>query len=425
MLIDDFTLIKPIGKGAFGEVYITSKQGSKEKFATKKIEKKRFIENPRAKKYLDNEINILKLVDHPNIVKLFTIKETSQYMYIVTEYCNGGGLSDCLEAYKQKYNSSFPENVVQYLMRQIMSGIKYLHDNRILHRDLKLDNILVCFDNEEDRKKKNMLKATVKIIDFGFARYLKNEELAFSALGSPINMDPIILRKLNKLDYANEFGYDEKADIWSLGTLTYEMMVGNCTFDANSMADLVKRIDKGDYLLPTSLSKEAVSFLNCMLQYDYKKRFTASQLSRHYFLTKSINQFHPVNLIEIKKHVKGQNIKMNTKLNKSIWEVFGTGGIILEDYGPKNMFPEDPNGGDNKALKRGKVEDKPDNKIIRVQQKNDSGKHLNQKALNEEFMKVFEIINDDFIHVEPKLIPFIPGDDPAIINKPTDFFVDN
>ena len=99
MLVDDLTLLKCLGKGAFGEVYLTSKQGSKEKYATKKIEKKRFTANPRAKKYLDNEINILKIIDHPNIVKLFTIKETSNFMYIIAEFCNGGDLSKCLEDY--------------------------------------------------------------------------------------------------------------------------------------------------------------------------------------------------------------------------------------------------------------------------------------------------------------------------------------
>ncbi len=272
MLLDDFSLLEPIGEGAFGKVYLTSKQGSKKKFATKKIEKKRFTRNPKARKYLDNEINILKILNHPNVVKLYTIKETSQDMFIVTEFCNGGDLSNCLEEHYKKYKRAFPENIVQYLMRQIISAIKYLHDHKILHRDLKLDNILVCFDNEEDRKQKNMLKATIKIIDFGFARYLKNEELAISVLGSPINMEPGILKKLNKIDYGNEFGYDEKADIWSLGTLTYEMLVGKCSFDADSMENLVKRVEKGDYILPTSLSKEAVSFLNSMLQYDYKRR---------------------------------------------------------------------------------------------------------------------------------------------------------
>ena len=97
-------------------------------------------------------------------------------------------------------------------------------------------------------------------------------------------MDPGILRKLNKMDNSSEYGYDEKVDIWSLGTICYEMLIGKCPFDAESMKDLVKKVEKGDYFIPTTLSKEAVSFLIGMLQYDLKKRMTAKQLLRHKFI---------------------------------------------------------------------------------------------------------------------------------------------
>ena len=148
MLVEDLTLLKCLGKGAFGEVYLTSKQGTKQKFATKKIDKK-FTQNPRAKKYLDNEINILKEINHPNIIKLYEVKETTQFSYLLMELCNGGGLSDCLEYYQKKYKKPFTEEIVQYLMKQIVSGINYLHEKNILHRDIKLDNILVNFDSDE------------------------------------------------------------------------------------------------------------------------------------------------------------------------------------------------------------------------------------------------------------------------------------
>ena len=434
MLIDDLTLIQPIGKGAFGEVYLTSKQGSKEKYATKRIEKKRFTANPRAKKYLDNEIDILKDINHPNIVKLYDIKETSQYLYLVTEFCNGGGLSDCLEYYDENYNKPFPENVVQYLMKQIVSALSYLHGKKILHRDIKLDNILVKFDNEEDRKKKNMLKATVKLIDFGFARYLKNEELAYSTLGSPINMDPGILRKLNKVEHSNEYGYDEKADIWSLGTICYEMLIGKCTFDADSMANLLKKVEKGDYFLPATLSKEAVSFLNCMLQYDYKRRLSALELSRHKFLNKNVNDFNQINLSKIKSKVKGENIRINSKMNQSIWALFGGESTILDNIGCNGMINKNIKNNNVEKLEpikeeieiKDRVKPKPqqDNQIPPVIPRRPSGKRLKEKTLEEEFMEVFDFINNDCIFIEPKLIPIIPGDDPAIINR-TEYCDDN
>ena len=435
MLVDDMTLIKPLGKGAFGEVYLTSKRGSSQKFATKRIDKK-FTMNPKAKKYLDNEIAILRAIDHPNIVKLYEVKETSTCYYLVTEYCNGGGLSDCLEEYHNKHNKPFPEEIVQYLMKQIVDALKYLHEKTILHRDIKLDNILVNFDNEEDRRNKNMLKAKVKMIDFGFARYLKKEELAYSTLGSPINMDPGILRKLNKMSHSSEYGYDEKADIWSLGTICYEMLIGQCTFDADSMKDLVSKVEKGDYFIPTTLSKEAVSFLNGMLQYDFKKRLTAKQLSRHKFINKDFNQLQKINLKEIKKNVKGSKLKINSKMNQSIWDVFGDGqcSVVLEDFDQENMVDEESSTNDE-TDKENKDNDQVnfaqqvnyqdnENKMTSVykpqkiiEKPPSQEKPLNQKALEKEFMKVFDIINDDFIFIEPKLIPIIPGDDPNVIYR--------
>jgi len=424
MLVDDYALIKPLGKGAFGEVFLTSKIGTNQKFATKQIDKK-YASNPKAKKYLDNEIMILKDIDHENIVKLYDVKETSQYFYLVTEYCNGGGLSDCLEKYQEEHNAAFPEELVQYLMKQIVSALRYLHSKRILHRDIKLDNILVHYESEDDRIKKNLMKAKVKMIDFGFARYLKKEELAYSTLGSPINMDPGILRKLNKMEHSKEYGYDEKADIWSLGTACYEMLIGNCTFDADSMKDLVSKVERGNYFLPSTLSKEAVSFLNGMLQYDFKKRFTAEQLYRHKFLNKKYEELSKINLQEIKSHVAGSKIRINTKLNQSIWNVFGDGhcSTILEEVGSEDMI-ENPS---NPINISDDTNPKPGPTIIRENKNKEEKpkKKMSEEELRKEFLKVYERVNDDFIYIDPKLLPIIPGDDPAVINKVSEFNEDN
>ena len=445
MIVDDLSLSKTLGKGAFGEVYLGTKQGTQKQFAIKKIDKK-FTSNPKAKKYLDNEISILRDINHPNIVKLYDVKETSSFYYLVTEYCNGGSLSDCLETYIEKYNKPFPEEVVQFLMRQIVSALSYLHKKTILHRDIKLDNILVQFDDENDRKKQNLLKAKVKMIDFGFARYLKKEEIAMSTLGSPINMDPGILRKLNKMANSRDYGYDEKADIWSLGTICYEMLIGKCAFDANSMKDLVRKVEKGDYLIPKTLSKEAVSFLNGMLQYDFKRRLTAAQLYRHKFLRKNYNEFTRIDPNEIKKNLKGSKIRINTKINQSIWEVFGGYSDILDSINENEILEnasEEENKEEENAIKKEEEEKKiekknnkyesdnfkfenglKDNTII-IRREPSKQENINGKLLEEEFQKVYEMVNDDFIYIEPKLIPIIPGDDPAVINKVSDFCDNN
>ena len=424
MLIEDLTLIKCLGKGAFGEVYLTSRQGSKQKYATKKIDKK-YVSRPKAKKYLDNEIKILKEVDHPNIIKLYEVKETTQFFYLIMELCNGGSLADRLEEYIKKNKKPFPEETVQYLMKQIMSAINYLHSRNILHRDIKLDNILVNFDNDEDKRNNNVLKAKVKIIDFGFARHLAPAQLAYSTLGSPVNMDPGILRKLNKMDNQNEYGYDEKADIWSLGTICYEMLIGKSTFDANSMRDLVRKVESGNYYLPTTLSKEAVSFLNGMLQYDSKKRLSANQLYNHKFLKKPYSELTKINLKEASKNIIDSQLKINSKNNQSIWVIFETNEEDgdLDDISPMVEMPINHQQQQNVEMQ--KINNDNENKFNMPGLGKDDGEKIDEKVMKKNILEAFDMMNDDFIFIEPKLIPVIPGDDPTVINKVTEFNEDN
>jgi serine/threonine protein kinase len=229
------------------------------------------------------------------------------------ELCNGGELSKILKQYIAKYNKAFPEEIVQYLMRQICDAINYLHNLDIMHRDIKLDNILLHFDNEEDKKNLDIMKGTVKIIDFGFAIFLNNK-LAETSVGSPQNMDPRILEKLTNQGRLKKLGYDKKADIWSLGSICYEMLIGKAVFDAEDLEELVFLIEKGDYQLPSGLSREVVSFLNGMLQYDSTIRLSSFQLVHHRFLTEDIKNCHKINL----------TISLNVQhsKNQTIWDIF-------------------------------------------------------------------------------------------------------
>ena len=322
MIVDNLVLEKCLGKGAFGEVYLTSKKGTNEKFATKKLEREQ-IEKSEAMKYLKNEIIILQNLKHPNIVRFEDVKKTKKHFYIVMEFCNGGELSQALEKYQQKFGKPFSQEIVQHLMRQIIGAFKYIHGLKIIHRDIKLDNILLNFENEEDKANLNMMKANCKIIDFGFACRISKTGLQYSCLGSPINMDPIILKKLNSTGKkARQLGYDQKADIWSLGTICYEMLIGKSAFDAEDMDELVSKIEDGTYSVPTNLSREVISFLNAMLQYDSHARLNSLELSRHVFLTKDVKDFYPIDMKKVSKKVDNKGLNINVKRNKSIWAIF-------------------------------------------------------------------------------------------------------
>ena len=443
--LDDLTFFKILGKGSFGEVYLTSKEGHTELFATKKIPKS-MADSENVKKYFHNEINILKEINHPNIMKLIEVKQSKDNYYLVCELCNGGSLNDCLDKYRKINRKPFTEEIVQYLMRQIIDAIKYLHNCHILHRDLKLDNILVNFENEQDKKDMNMLGAQVKIIDFGFATRLDpNKKLAFSTLGSPINMDPTILRKLNHIDN-NVSGYDEKVDIWSLGTLCYEMLIGKATFDANNMRELVKKIETGEYTIPTTLSKEVVSFLNAMLQYDSKIRLSADELSRHYFLTKNIKDFTRIDINKIKNNLtEDDEIKINVKKNQSIWAIFNNeealdevpGYIVNEKEDSLTPISESGNPSENNNnmnnnipktynFTKNNINRNPGQAFMNhLAQKNMNYNNEQSKGFSTPqtpspsksdikvtLQKAFDAINEDFIYIPPIFIPILPGNDP-------------
>ena len=107
------------------------------------------FERPENKDRLLYEIEILKYLNHPNIVKFYGLKKTLNNWYLITEFCNGGSLLSNLKKYINHFRRPFPEDLVQYLMKQIVSALQYLHFNKIIHRDLKLDNILVNFQSDE------------------------------------------------------------------------------------------------------------------------------------------------------------------------------------------------------------------------------------------------------------------------------------
>ena len=328
--IDDFVLVKQIGKGNFGEVYLTQRKGTSELYATKKMNRKE-CERPPLQTRLINEIQILQMVNHPNIVKYIDLKKSLNNWYLITEYVGGGSLLDNLKRYISIYRRAFPEDIVQHFMKQILDALNYLHFNRIIHRDLKLDNILLSYPSEYDKQSLNLKSAQVKLIDFGFATILPvNKDVTFTALGTPPNMDPKILEQFNT--GVKNPGYNEKIDIWSLGTLCYEMVVGHSPFVASNIKELYQKVKQGNYTIPSSLSEEIVTFIDEMLQQDTNERADTNKLLNHKFLVNPVNTFHPSNIRSLKAtFLPGGLINMKSKKTKqqynynnnmNIWEIF-------------------------------------------------------------------------------------------------------
>ena len=375
MLVDNLILTKSLGKGSFGEVFLTKKVNGKELYATKRMDRAEY-EKPENNKRLLNEVSILQKISHKNIVKLIEVKKTKSHIYIVTEYCNGGSLSDNLNKYRLIHRKPFSEKIVQYLMKQLVSAIYYLHMNKIVHRDLKLDNILLHYPNENDKAYLNLLKAEIKLIDFGFATRLRSAKgnLTNTILGTPSNMEPHMLRNMEN-HMPSIKGYDEKVDIWSLGTLCYEMLVGRMTFAGHTMDELYKKVKEGNYKLPVWLSKEAVSFINGMLQYDSNKRLSAGDLLKHDFLTKNIDDFQSIDVTQLKDKVHGKMMNVNIKQNDTIWEMFNEEGNANINF--------------NNPINEQQNVDKNAKKVLNLE--------YNEKILNKNTPQIFKKNNYDNI----------------------------
>ena len=413
---EELTFIKQIGKGAFGTVYLTTMEGNLNYYATKIVEKS-IADSPKIKRYFHNEIEILKEIEHKNIMKLITIKQSEDKYYLVCELCNGGSLHHCVNKYLKMYRKPFSEEIVQYLMRQIIEALKYLHSHKIIHRDLKLDNILVTFKNEKDKEILNMYGAQIKIIDFGFSTHSNKQDLHKSVLGSPLYMDPMILKKYTKKE-KNIKGYNEKIDIWSLGNLCYEMLLGKSAFQTADIKTLEEKIEKGFYYLPTTSYKEVVGFLVGMLQYDSNVRLSADELSKHPFLMKNIRHFERIDIREMDKYIKDNKLEIGIYEDKNLWNMFNSKynrylDIIPEDSDISESIFFNGNG----LIKNSN--NKNGNNIIynsNIYNGNINTNKTNNNKTNGEIKnllkKAFDKINLNFLILPEKFIPLIPGNDP-------------
>jgi serine/threonine protein kinase len=300
--------IKPIGEGTFATVYlvqdiITGKYYAKKVVKTSKMSKKLLH-------YFIAEKLILRAsiaYNFKNIIKAHRIEKLTNGDYdLILDYCNGGSLHECLYNYINRYRKPFPENIVRYLMEQILIGVECLHKFGIIHRDLKLGNILIKYNNENDRINQNILAAEIKIIDFNVSYFPKSSDPK-TFLGTIPNMAPSVIKTY---EYPQIEEYDNKIDIWSLGTICYEMLFGKPLFSNIQNNENFNNIINANFTIPETISPKARSFLYCMLQKDGINRLSCTQLLNHEFIKENffIDQTSDYDKIPIINKNYNQNI---------------------------------------------------------------------------------------------------------------------
>lgn len=256
-----------IGSGSFGTVYLGMNSITGELMAVKQVEllSDKSDEHEQRKKSmidaLQREMKLLQDLQHPNIVQYLGSNCENNYLNIYLEYVPGGSVATMLSNY-----GAFEESLIRNFVKQILHGLKYLHDRSIIHRDIKGANVLV--DN----------KGTIKISDFGISKKLEDKNARTSLQGSVYWMAPEVVKQKP---------YTFKADIWSLGCLIVEMFTGSRPFPEFQHLQALFNIGKETPVPPTipeQATPEAQNFLKQAFEIDYNKRPTAQEMLQHQFL---------------------------------------------------------------------------------------------------------------------------------------------
>uniref|UniRef100_UPI0037E8E7D2 MAP/microtubule affinity-regulating kinase 3a isoform X6 n=1 Tax=Semicossyphus pulcher TaxID=241346 RepID=UPI0037E8E7D2 len=251
--VGNYRLLKTIGKGNFAKVKLARHILTGREVAIKIIDKTQL--NPNSLQKLFREVRIMKILNHPNIVKLFEVIETERTLYLVMEYASGGEVFDYLVAHGR-----MKEKEARAKFRQIVSAVQYCHQKHIVHRDLKAENLLLDAD------------MNIKIADFGFSNEFTMGNKLDTFCGSPPYAAPELFQGKK---------YDgPEVDVWSLGVILYTLVSGSLPFDGQNLKELRERVLRGKYRIPFYMSTDCENLLKRFLVLNPAKRGTLEQIMK-------------------------------------------------------------------------------------------------------------------------------------------------
>lgn len=251
-----YEFLETLGKGTYGKVK-KAKERSGKLVAIKSIRKEK-IKDEQDLVHIRREIEIMSSLCHPHIITIYEVFENKDKIVIVMEYASRGDLYDYICDKR-----SISEREARHFFRQIASAVHYCHQNGIVHRDLKLENILLDGNGN------------VKIADFGLSNLYRGDEYLQTFCGSPLYASPEIV---NGRPYRGP-----EVDTWSLGVLLYTMVHGNMPFDGNNHKALVQQISTGNYRKPNNPS-DACGLIRWMLMVNPERRATIEEIAGHWWL---------------------------------------------------------------------------------------------------------------------------------------------